>query len=238
MRKAIDTLLFSGDFTPTTFDLAFFMHTLFRDDMDHESRAIDEARRADYREFLESGAEAPRSGSGPVLAPVPATTEPVLARATPPEPAARPRGGAAVGPRQGRADAPLGRRPRRRCRSCRRRSRSAETGAGADRGERRSARAGASRRQRAAPAVRGAVPFGAGSFADVKPAEHHVEHRVEHHAPARARAVRHGRRAGATPRCASRWGPRRPSRPVAASSGSRSAAWSWRSGSVSAHGWS
>jgi TonB family protein len=65
MRKAIDTLLFSGDFTPTTFDLAFFMHTLFRDDMDHESRAIDEARRADYREFLE--AEAPKSGSSPTL---------------------------------------------------------------------------------------------------------------------------------------------------------------------------
>jgi TonB family protein len=69
MRKAIDTLLFSGDFTPTTFDLAFFMHTLFRDDMDHESRAIDEARRADYREFLEP--EAPKTGSGPAVTPAP-----------------------------------------------------------------------------------------------------------------------------------------------------------------------
>ena len=84
MRKAIDTLLFSGDFTPTTFDLAFFMHTLFRDDMDHESRAIDEARRADYREFLEAAAEAPKSGSAPVRA-VGATTEAVAPRATPPE---------------------------------------------------------------------------------------------------------------------------------------------------------
>jgi TonB family protein len=51
-RKALDALLFSGDFTPTTFDLAFFMHTLFREDMEREARMLDEARRADYREFL------------------------------------------------------------------------------------------------------------------------------------------------------------------------------------------
>ncbi len=82
MRKAIDTLLFSGDFTPTTFDLAFFMHTLFRDDMDHESRAIDEARRADYREFLETAAETSKPSSAPAVAA--ATTEPVVPRATPP----------------------------------------------------------------------------------------------------------------------------------------------------------
>jgi len=52
MRKAIDALLFSGDFTPTTFDLAFFMHTLFRDEVERETKAIEEARAADYREFL------------------------------------------------------------------------------------------------------------------------------------------------------------------------------------------
>ena len=52
LRKAIDALLFSGDFTPTTFDLAFFMHTLFRDDMEREARALEEARRGDYGEFL------------------------------------------------------------------------------------------------------------------------------------------------------------------------------------------
>ena len=38
MRKAIDTLLFAGDFTPTTFNLAFFMHSLFRDDMEREAQ--------------------------------------------------------------------------------------------------------------------------------------------------------------------------------------------------------
>ena len=52
LRKAIDALLFSGDFTPTTFDLAFFMHTLFRDDMEREARALEEARAGDYGEFL------------------------------------------------------------------------------------------------------------------------------------------------------------------------------------------
>src|SRR5512136_783836 len=52
LRKAIDALVFSGDFAPTTFDLAFFMHTLFRDDMEREARALEEARRADYREFI------------------------------------------------------------------------------------------------------------------------------------------------------------------------------------------
>ncbi len=82
MRKAIDTLLFSGDFTPTTFDLAFFMHTLFRDDMDRESRAIDEARRADYREFLETASDAARPGSAPVSAP-PVPVETVVPRPAP-----------------------------------------------------------------------------------------------------------------------------------------------------------
>ena len=40
MRKAVDTLLFSGDFTPTTFNLAFFMHSLFREDIERESKSL------------------------------------------------------------------------------------------------------------------------------------------------------------------------------------------------------
>jgi hypothetical protein len=65
LRKAIDALLFSGDFTPTTFDLAFFMHTLFRDDMEREARALEEARRGDYGEFL---AEEKRAVPAPAAA--------------------------------------------------------------------------------------------------------------------------------------------------------------------------
>jgi TonB family protein len=51
-RKAIDALLFSGDFAPTTFDLAFFMHTLFRDEMERETSALNAARQADYSVYL------------------------------------------------------------------------------------------------------------------------------------------------------------------------------------------
>lgn len=73
MRKAIDALLFSGDFAPTTFDIAFFMHTLFRDELESEARALEEARKADYREFLseEKPAAAPPTAAAVTLAPAP-----------------------------------------------------------------------------------------------------------------------------------------------------------------------
>jgi serine/threonine-protein kinase len=61
MRKAIDTLLFSGDFTPTTFNLAFFMHSLYREEIEKEARAIKEEKEASYHEFLP---EEPKSGAG------------------------------------------------------------------------------------------------------------------------------------------------------------------------------
>ena len=61
MRKAIDTLLFSGDFTPTTFNLAFFMHSLFREDMERESSALEEASQDDYSEFIAPPEAPPRS---------------------------------------------------------------------------------------------------------------------------------------------------------------------------------
>jgi len=52
MRKAIDTLLFSGDFTPTTFNLAFFMHSLFREDIEQESKVLKDEKDANYVEYL------------------------------------------------------------------------------------------------------------------------------------------------------------------------------------------
>jgi len=52
MRKAVDTLLFSGDFTPTTFNLAFFMHSLFREDIEREAKALKEDKDASYLEYL------------------------------------------------------------------------------------------------------------------------------------------------------------------------------------------
>jgi TonB family protein len=64
MRKAVDTLLFSGDFTPTTFNLAFFMHSLFREDIEREAKALKEEKDASYLEYLTDAA-------APARAPVP-----------------------------------------------------------------------------------------------------------------------------------------------------------------------
>src|SRR5262249_25900373 len=71
MRKAVDTLLFSGDFAPTTFNLAFFMHSLFRDTIDRESRVLKEEKEASYADFLTDDVKnAPKTSPGmPVPSP-------------------------------------------------------------------------------------------------------------------------------------------------------------------------
>ncbi len=74
MRKAIDTLLFSGDFTPTTFNLAFFMHSLFRDDIDSESKALKEDRETSYGEFLTDEAVRKATASVTLSTPIPVMT--------------------------------------------------------------------------------------------------------------------------------------------------------------------
>lgn len=40
MRKALDLLLFSSEFSPTTFNLAFFMHSVFREKIDEETKNL------------------------------------------------------------------------------------------------------------------------------------------------------------------------------------------------------
>ena len=88
MRKALDTLLFSGDFTPTTFNLAFFMHSLFREDIDRESKALKEEKEASYLEYLTEDA---KPATAPPPAPKPAAVVPPPAPvATPPAAAAPP----------------------------------------------------------------------------------------------------------------------------------------------------
>jgi serine/threonine-protein kinase len=100
MRNAIDTLLFSGDFTPTTFNLAFFMHSLFRADMEDEAVALAEASQADYTEYLprpesppgpaepappeSPSAEAPISSETPLSDETPASGEAPVSAETPP----------------------------------------------------------------------------------------------------------------------------------------------------------
>jgi hypothetical protein len=51
MRKAIDALLYSGEFNPTTFNLAFFMHSLFRKEIEKEARSLAEERAASYAQY-------------------------------------------------------------------------------------------------------------------------------------------------------------------------------------------
>jgi TonB family protein len=88
MRKAVDALLFSGDFTPTTFNLAFFMHSLFRDDIDRETKTLQEEKEATYLEFLTEDLTRP-PGPPPAPAPVgPSPAKPAaVAAASVPTPA-------------------------------------------------------------------------------------------------------------------------------------------------------
>ncbi len=79
MRKALDTLLFSGDFTPTTFNLAFFMHSLFREDIDRESKAIKDEKEASYLEYLTEDAKPIAPPPKPAAAPPPAVPAPHVA---------------------------------------------------------------------------------------------------------------------------------------------------------------
>jgi len=91
MRKGIDTLLFSGDFTPTTFNLAFFMHSVFRDDIERESKELKEEREASYAEFLvEAGPKAPApAAAAPLTTPIPTAARPRVDVQHTPVPAAR-----------------------------------------------------------------------------------------------------------------------------------------------------
>ena len=45
-------MLFAGEVAPTTFNLAFFMQTLYRDTVEEDARAIVEETHADYRAYL------------------------------------------------------------------------------------------------------------------------------------------------------------------------------------------
>jgi TonB family protein len=80
MRKALDAILFSGDFAPTTFNLAFFLHSLFRQDIDREEKQLKQEREASYQEYLEPPAPAAPAAAEPAA--------PVLQPAGPPVPMA------------------------------------------------------------------------------------------------------------------------------------------------------
>jgi TonB family protein len=79
LRKEIEALLFAGDVAPTTFNLAFYMETLFRGTVEEDARAIEEETHADYAAYTKSAAEAtpPPIAAVPVPAPPPPTVVPM-----------------------------------------------------------------------------------------------------------------------------------------------------------------
>jgi len=88
MRKAVDAILFSGDFAPTTFNLAFFLHSLFREDIGREEKQIKQEREAGYEEYLEPPAAAappsePAAAPTPAVAAAPPATRPESPRPAP-----------------------------------------------------------------------------------------------------------------------------------------------------------
>jgi TonB family protein len=116
LRKAVDAQLFSGEFNPTTFNLAFFMHTLFRDDIEREARALEAETEASYAEYLaELQAPAPAAAPAAPSPPAdPATAEPGREAARPAVPAQTPPASRTAPPRIGAPQLALGtQRPQR-----------------------------------------------------------------------------------------------------------------------------
>jgi len=52
LTSALESVLYDGDYSPTTFNMAFFMHTLFREENEQESLALKEDQGRDFSEYL------------------------------------------------------------------------------------------------------------------------------------------------------------------------------------------
>lgn len=52
----LETVLYDGDYSPTTFNMAFFMHTLFREENDHDNQAMKADQAADFSPFVNTDA--------------------------------------------------------------------------------------------------------------------------------------------------------------------------------------
>jgi serine/threonine-protein kinase len=58
-RARLEKMVFTGDFQPTTFNLAFFMHTLFREEIEQEIRDRKSERERDYSSLFPDARPAP-----------------------------------------------------------------------------------------------------------------------------------------------------------------------------------
>lgn len=66
MRKALDLLLFSSEFSPTTFNLAFFMHSLFREMIDEENKNTTAYKKTDVAQHVKEEPPPPLRQEHPV----------------------------------------------------------------------------------------------------------------------------------------------------------------------------
>lgn len=53
LREELGKLIYSGAYSPTTFNLAFFMHSLFREEIDKEEKILSEEDKIDLKPILE-----------------------------------------------------------------------------------------------------------------------------------------------------------------------------------------
>ncbi|HEV3459156.1 MAG TPA: TonB family protein [Thermoanaerobaculia bacterium] len=67
-HKTISKLMIDGQFSSTTFNLAFFMHNLFRDEIDRESQEIEAEKKLELPRKLPAGGAAGASGAAGALA--------------------------------------------------------------------------------------------------------------------------------------------------------------------------
>jgi protein TonB len=86
MREELGQLIYSGAYTPTTFNLAFFMHTLFREEADGEEKDLAKEDTLDLAPLL-APPPPPKPAAPPPVAAAPARPAPSFAQAPAPEPA-------------------------------------------------------------------------------------------------------------------------------------------------------
>jgi serine/threonine protein kinase len=53
-NESLEKVLYDGEYSPTTFNMAFFMHTLFREEAESDAQAMKGDQSADYTPFLTS----------------------------------------------------------------------------------------------------------------------------------------------------------------------------------------
>jgi TonB family protein len=58
-HKTLSKMMIDGQYSPTTFNLAFFMHSLFRDEIERESREIEAERKMEIPQRVVAAAPAP-----------------------------------------------------------------------------------------------------------------------------------------------------------------------------------